>query len=109
MEFLSLSRRRSSSRNVPSSEDRGETDVFAGYAERVPTDELQPGDRPVWYLPHHPVTHPLKHEKVRVVFDCAAQFAHMSLNRRLLQGPDYTNNIVGVLTRFRQEFVGPSG
>ena len=31
MEFLSLSRRRSSSRNVPSGEERGETDVFAGY------------------------------------------------------------------------------
>ena len=31
MEFLSLSRRRSSARNVPSGEQRGETDVFAGY------------------------------------------------------------------------------
>ena len=83
--------------------------IQEGHAERVPTDELQPGDRPVWYLPHHPVhpvTHPLKPEKVRVVFDCAAQFAHTSLNRQLLQGPDLTNNIVGVLTRFRQEFVG---
>ena len=30
MEFLSLSRRRSSSRNVPSGGERGETDVFAG-------------------------------------------------------------------------------
>ena len=80
--------------------------IQEGHAERVPTNELQPGDRPVWYLPHHPVTHPLKPEKVRVVFDCAAQFAHMSLKRQLLQGPDLTNNIVGVLTRFCQEFVG---
>ena len=31
MEFLSLSRRRSSARNVLSNEERGETDVFAGY------------------------------------------------------------------------------
>ena len=31
MEFLSLSRRRSSAWNVPSSGERGETDVFAGY------------------------------------------------------------------------------
>ena len=30
MEFLSLSRRRSSTRNVPIDEERGETDVFAG-------------------------------------------------------------------------------
>ena len=33
MEFLPLSRRRSSARNVPSGEERGETDVFAGYAK----------------------------------------------------------------------------
>ena len=31
MEFLSLSHRCSSVRNVPSGEERGETDVFAGY------------------------------------------------------------------------------
>ena len=31
MEFLSLSRRRSSARNILSDEERGETDVFAGY------------------------------------------------------------------------------
>ena len=33
MEFLSLSRRCSSARNVPSGEERGETDVFAGYID----------------------------------------------------------------------------
>ena len=31
MEFLPLSRRRSSSRNVRNGEERGETDVLAGY------------------------------------------------------------------------------
>ena len=50
--------------------------------------------------------HPLKPEKVRVVFDCAAQFAQTSLNKQLLQGPDLTNRIVGVLSHFRQEAVG---
>ena len=30
VEFLSLGRRRSSARNVPRREERGETDVFAG-------------------------------------------------------------------------------
>ena len=39
MEFLSLNRRRSSERNDPNGEERGETDVFAGY---IPTgyDEI---------------------------------------------------------------------
>ena len=38
MEFLSLSRRRSSTRNVPINKERGETDVFAGYLECVIVD-----------------------------------------------------------------------
>ena len=50
--------------------------------------------------------HPLELEKSRVVFDRAAQFAETSLNKQLLQGPDLTNRIVGVLSRFRQETVG---
>ena len=37
MEFLSLSRRRSSTQNIPSSEEQGETDVFAGYLPHVST------------------------------------------------------------------------
>ena len=53
--------------------------IKQGHAERVPADELRPVDRPLSYLPHHPVMHPLKPEKVRVVFDCAAQFAQTSL------------------------------
>jgi hypothetical protein len=49
------------------------------------------------------VVHPQKPEKVRVVFDCAAKYGGTSLNDMLLQGPDVTNTLVGVLTRFRQE------
>ena len=56
-------------------------------------------------MPHHPVTHPQKPEKARIVFDCAAKFQNTSLNDQLLQGPDYTNSLVGVLLRFRQERV----
>ena len=56
-----------------------------------------------WYLPHHPVFHPQKPDKVRVVFDCSAKHCSSSLNDQLLQGPDLTNSLVGVLTRFREE------
>ena len=38
MEFLLLSRRCSSSRNVPGGEERGETDVFAGYTCKSSTN-----------------------------------------------------------------------
>ena len=73
------------------------------HAKKVPTDELSLKERPVWYLPHHPVTHPLKPEKVRVVYDCGAKFHGTSLSQQLLQGPDLTNLLVGVMIRFRQE------
>ena len=48
-----------------------------GHVQKVAKEELEVKDRPVWYLPHHPVTHPLKPDKVRVVYDCAAKFRHL--------------------------------
>ena len=69
------------------------------HAERVPDEERKVLDKPVWYLPHHPVTHSLKPEKVRVVYDCAAKYNLTSLNHELLQGPDETNRLVGVICR----------
>ncbi|XP_078351492.1 uncharacterized protein LOC144636211 [Oculina patagonica] len=79
--------------------------VDKGHAKRVPENELVVEDKPLWYLPHHPVFHPNKPGKTRVVFDCAAKFRRMSLNDHLLSGPDLTSSIVGVLTRFRHEQV----
>ena len=74
-----------------------------GHAEKVPEDELGKNNGKIWYLPHHPVKHQLKPEKVRVVFDCAAKYKGQSLNMQLLQGPDLANSLVGVLIRFREE------
>ena len=54
-----------------------------------------------WYIPHHGIYHP-KRKKIRVVFDCSARFKGTSLNDHLLSGPDLTNNLVGVLCRFRR-------
>ena len=71
-----------------------------GYATSAPPVST-PGK--TWYLPHHAVVHPAKPGKVRVVFDCSAKYRGLSLNDQLLQGPDLTNPLVGVLTRFRQE------
>ena len=47
----------------------------------------------------------VKPGKIRVVFDCSAEFHGTSLNKELLPGPDLTNQLVGVLTRFRTEEV----
>ena len=56
----------------------------------------------IWYIPHHVVFHPKKN-KIHVVFDCATEFQGQPLNNQLLQGLDMTNNLTGVLCRFRQE------
>ena len=77
-----------------------------GHARRVPLNEIDVQDKPLWYLPHHPVLN--KPGKTRVVFDCAAKHKGTSLNDQLLTGPDLTNSIVGVLMRFREEQVALS-
>ena len=63
----------------------------------------------VWFIPHHGVYHALKPEKIRVVFDCSARFRGFSLNDNLLQGPDLTNSLLGVLCRFRLEPIAIMG
>ncbi|KAJ8021855.1 hypothetical protein HOLleu_39169 [Holothuria leucospilota] len=73
--------------------------IDKGYAECI---QGEGRTKAVWYLPHHPVLHPQKPGKVRVVFDCAAQWKGHSLNGHLLQGPDLSNSLIGVLLRFRE-------
>ena len=66
-----------------------------GHAERVPPDEclLQGSSQDskssfdkgnVWYIPHHGIYHPKKPNKIRVVFDCSAEFKNETLNKHLL-------------------------
>ena len=73
--------------------------ISKGYARKV-DDEFKDEVGRTWYLPHHGIYHPQK-SKVRVVFDCSATFEGHSLNGKLLQGPDLTSYLLGVLTRFR--------
>ena len=79
--------------------------VEKNYARKVPDHQDNRSGKATWFLPHHPVFHPKKPEKVRAVFDCAAKYRGVSLNDVLLPGPDMTNSLIGVLTRFRQERV----
>nr|XP_023692679.1 uncharacterized protein LOC111856725 [Paramormyrops kingsleyae] len=74
------------------------------YAVKLDKSPLAPPNGRTWYLPHHGVRHPVK-QKLRVVFDCAASYHGTSLDQQLLQGPDLTSSLVGVLMRFRQEAV----
>jgi hypothetical protein len=77
--------------------------IEQNYAETVPESELANEDGNVWYIPHHGVYNPRKPKKIRVVFDCSANYKGESLNNHLLQGPDLTNGLAGVLCRFRKD------
>lgn len=79
-----------------------DTNIGKGYTVQVLADQLNFDDNRVFYLPHHRVYHPKK-RKIRVVFNCRASFQDQSLNSNLLQGPDLTNMLVGVLSRFHKE------
>ena len=80
-------------------------DLFVkGHASEVSVDEVHRDDGFLWYLPHHGVIHPRKN-KLRVVLDASARFAGVSLNDRLLPGPDLSSSLIGVLVRFSQERV----
>lgn len=58
-----------------------------------------------WYLPLFGVYHPRKPDQIRGVFDSSATYEGTSLNNVLLQGPDLTNSLLGVLLRFRKEMI----
>ena len=81
--------------------------ISDGHAAMVEESELNTVHQ--WYLPHHAVFKRSNPEKCRVVFDCAAQFKGVSLNDVILQGPNFLNNLSGVLVRFRKEPVAVVG
>ena len=72
-----------------------------GYAQKVQSS--YPDDEQ-WFIPHHGVYHPRK-KKIRVVFDCSSKYHDKSLTDELIQGPTLTNQLLGVLTRFRQHTI----
>ena len=69
-----------------------------GFARIVPQTGVKEKG---WFLTHHGVYHPTK-GKMRVVFNCSAEQDGVSLNSKLLQGPDLMNGLLGVLLKFRE-------
>ena len=72
---------------------------------RICAEEQPPEEGKVWYLLHHGIYHPRKPNILRVVFVCSAWYQEELLNDHLLQGPDLSSKLTGVLTRFRKERV----
>lgn len=77
-----------------------------GHAEEAPP---LPDNKERWYLPMFGVYYPQKKDSIRMVFDSSAKFNNVSLNDVLLKGPDITNNLQGILLRFRREVIAVIG
>ncbi|XP_053389484.1 uncharacterized protein LOC128552469 [Mercenaria mercenaria] len=77
-----------------------------GHAELAPS--LQ-DEEECWYLPLFGVYHPMKKDKIRIVFDSSSKHDGVSLNSVLMSGPDLTNSLAGILMRFRKEKVAITG
>ena len=78
--------------------------IDCGYVELVTNEESN--SKKMWYIPHHYVN---SSNKFCIVFDCSAKFDGVSLNDKLLQGPDLSNNLLGVFLRFREEPIAVVG
>ena len=63
--------------------------IRAGYTKRAPNENAQS-----WNILHH---------GMRVMFDSLAEYEGHSLNQQLLQEPEFTNSLLGVLFHFPQE------
>ena len=79
--------------------------IGSGYAVKLTHEERNLEGSPRWYLPHHLAINPKKPDKIRVVFDFAADYHGWSLNECLLSGPNVVHNPVNVLLRFREGYV----
>ena len=66
------------------------------------TEASETENAKLWYLPHHPVKDPHEPGKVRRICNAASMFKGISLNDKLLSGPDLLRNLVGIVFRFRE-------
>ena len=76
--------------------------VEKGYAEKS-FQQVQQGK--TWFIPHHCAYHPRKPGKIRDIFNCSAEYNGVSINKKLMFGPDLTNQIISILVKFRKDFV----
>lgn len=80
-----------------------------GYIRKMSLEEENNESERTWYLPIFPVTNPSKPNKVRLVWDAAAVYQNVSLNKMLLTGPDTLPPLIQPLNRFRERKVAING
>ncbi|XP_062710760.1 uncharacterized protein LOC134288863 [Aedes albopictus] len=81
-----------------------------GYTHQATEEELaNTSSGKSWYLPLGIVLNPRKPNKVRIIWDAAAQVNGVSLNSVLLKGPDYLASLIEVFYHFRLYAVALTG
>ena len=78
--------------------------IAADHVVEIPSRNSEYSER-ICYINVFPVYNQEKN-KTRLVMDSSAKHEGISLNDCLLQGPDVTNNLTGVIMRFRNNTVG---
>ena len=77
-----------------------------GFARVVEPEELLSHRGPIHYLCHHEVLKPDSDSTpCRIVFNTSKNYHGHILNEYWAKGPDLINNMLGVLTRFREDHV----
>lgn len=74
-----------------------------GHFRKLTPEEASEKHDNTWYLPLMAVSNPNKPNQVRLVLDAAAKSHGKSLNDFLMQGPHNTNDLNGVLCRWREQ------
>ncbi|XP_036346495.1 uncharacterized protein LOC118755785 [Rhagoletis pomonella] len=80
-----------------------------GYIRKLSTSEISAYHPRKWYLPIFAVRNPNKPQKVRIVWDAAAEYKGLSLNSCLDKGPDLLTSLFDVLLNFRIGKIGLCG
>ncbi|XP_068154970.1 uncharacterized protein [Drosophila tropicalis] len=75
--------------------------VEKGYARMLTPEEIAAPNRRTWYLPTFITKNPNKPEKVRLVWEAAAQSGGKALNDYIWSGPDLLNSLFDLLLSFR--------
>ena len=101
--FHSLEKRLAKSPNIGTKYKNTINDyIEKGHATKLSNERSNKILNSANYIPHHYVLEPNKPGKIRVVFDAAAKHNNISLNEKLLKGPDSLNSFIGLLMRFRK-------
>ena len=83
--------------------------ITSGQAKLLSPEEKNNTSSITNYIRHHGVLNINKPDRVRVVFDASAKINKTCLNDNLLRGIDLLNNLVSVITKFRNGKYGIIG